>query len=315
MAAFRKRNLLKEVRVKTFLYISVQALALCAGAAWAGNDSTVDQIGERVEATVEQTLNGGASNVSYVYQGKNSDTGSSFAQVAQVGGAQSIVSSTVTQDGYLQFADIKQDATNGGQQVSQVTQTWARNGAEITQTTPSSAIKQESYVTQDGWNGYVVVLQSGAQNYSDIAQSGDTGYVRVSQDGASTTSNVTQDGLFNSVKVYQGGVSDRSEVTQSGVANNGDVSRDFSLETVYGGVTVYQQGASTNDSHINQSGALSGAAVVQNGSAGYTNEAHIDQQSGASNFAVAWQVANAGGNYASITQGGAGANFALAYQH
>ena len=159
----------------------VPAFALAAGGALAqSNSSGVYQYGSQNSASIDQALGSGSSNSATVNQGVGGDGTASYsgqAQITQIGGAGSQISSDAVQNGSNQYARTYQNGGPGGTQTSSVTQSNAWNGAIVYQYTSAAADSQHSTITQDGTTtaGYrnsVFVNQYGPNDNSTIHQNG-----------------------------------------------------------------------------------------------------------------------------------------------
>jgi hypothetical protein len=313
-------NLLETI-MKKLLIASVSVLALSAGAAFAGsNGSDVEQIGSTLSATVGQTINGGSSNSSTIYQGYSGNGDPAYnsgATVTQIGGAGSTISSGIQQNDGYQNATVYQDGSKGGSQSSGITQSYYGNTANVTQV--SAGGSQASSVTQSGAYNQATVSQAGVNDSSTVSQTGwynNNGYilgtpvggvyggVNVSQSGGSTNSSgVTQASYASGVDVIQGG---------TGGSNSSSVNQ---TDSYYQGAYVSQTAnGGSNTSYITQGGGNSnGAAVIQSASGG-VNWSNI-VQSGAGNSAYLSQTAASGvSNTQTISQTGSG-NVASVTQH
>jgi hypothetical protein len=233
--------------MKKLFVVSTWGLMLLAPTAFAqstGNNSTVLQNGSGNIAGVDQLLDTGAFNTSNVYQGIGGNTNpssASSAAVAQIGGAGSEITSEITQNDASHRANVQQNGALGGTLNSTVYQSNSSNSTGVTQTSSNPTDLQESYVNQTGQLGLVVVEQKG--------------------------------------------VSDSSSVDQSGYGSNHDVGRyvnsGSSWNYVFGGVSVSQTGAFSNDSIVTQDNDYSGVLVSQQGTTG-TNTSLVTQLLGGS---------------------------------
>ena len=250
--------------MKKLLMISVSALALSAGAAFADNSSTLNQNGDRNQATIDQALSGGATNNSTVYQGVNGNGNAStdgVADIGQIGGNGSILNSYVQQNDAKQNAKVRQNGQKGGQQTSNITQSNSGNHADVTQTTQSGTDNQQSYITQTGKNGSATVNQSGHLDFSSISQTG----------------NDNNPGAFVGTTTFG---------------------------TVNGGVEVTQSGTATNTSYVNQDSDSSGVKVNQDGLSGTNYSQIAQNAGGNNNTVYSSQSANGFNNTSLVTQSG-----------
>ena len=260
---------------------SVSVLALSAGAAFAqslplpnpGNVSNIFTNGTGNAASIDQAIGSGTSNTSTVYQGYNGNgnpANYSSVDVGQIGGNLSKITSTITQNDSYQKAYVRQDASIGGTQVSNITQTNYGNSASVQQTTPNSGTIQHSNITQSGQNSSASVIQGGQADTSTVVQTGNNsnasaagyrytgaagtvaGGVSVNQGGWTTnTSTVTQHSDYSGVAVTQngGGGYNWSNVTQTGSGN-------------FAGV-IQTAASSNNTSVVSQVGNGNTAGVYQ----------------------------------------------------
>jgi hypothetical protein len=258
--------------VNKFLFVPLPALALFAGAALAGNDSTVEQIGEQDRATVDQWLGGGASNASTIYQNSNAN----FANLNQIGAANSEISSTITQNDGVQGAFVRQNATHAADSArltSTISQENSMNDVWLWQTANASTVSQISTITQKGLSGTV----------------------RVTQYGPNDSSVVTQGGEYNN-------------------EGYGLVHVGFGW-WVYGGVGIVQQGSTSNTSTVTQDGSWGGVYVAQDGTAGHNTSTATQDASSSWSYAGVVQFATGGDNNSTIAQGAGFLNRAAVYQH
>ena len=269
--------------MKKFFIASASVLALSAGAALAqspGQSSTSGMVqdGTGNTATIDQTLNNGASNTSNVYQGVNGNklaASSSSVSVTQIGGLKSQATSTVTQNDSSQSATVSQNGTNGGQLTSVVSQSGGNNAATVAQVSANTTDIQNAIVTQTGTHGTASVSQQGPSNGAAVTQTGNN---------------------YSRATVIQAGTGDTA-----GAA--GPVST-AAAGLVDSGVNVNQIGSSTNTAGVSQYSDYSGVSVSQGG-AGGINSATINQWSGSDNWAGVSQSAAPGAtNGATIQQSG-----------
>jgi hypothetical protein len=292
------------ISIRRLAIASVPVFALAAGGAFAqSSTSTVQENGSQNSATIDQALNTGTSNTATVNQGVGGNGLSSTfgqAQITQIGGLGSQISSTVQQNGANQYARTNQDGSMGGTQVSTVAQSYSGNGAIVYQGTSGQLDKQESYITQEGSSqvvhgNAVFVNQYGPSDKATIYQSG-TG-----NDGHASAASPGDGPTFN---VYTGIM-----VQQEAYSANTSVANQYSS---YSGINVYQASSDgsggTNQSAVNQygTGNYNFVGLDQRSSSGGTSTSFINQNAGSNNAAYFRQWGTAGSIlYSDIEQSGA----------
>jgi hypothetical protein len=221
-------------------------------------------------------------------------------------------SATTTQGGTGNTAVVVQTVTRGA--ISTIEQPGSLNFAEVEQIDDGTArTAHQSTITQGGDENIAFVLQNEKGNsigqLSEITQSGSDNYADVGQLGFADRSFVTQSSGSNSAIVLQGTV-----------LNNGNLTTPNQFSTVIqagtGGhiAVVTQEGASLNDSDVDQQGATNTANVRQLGSfqdsdliqtgtgnMATTTQAGIGIFSASSNTAYVEQVGDF--NQSTLTQG------------
>ncbi len=287
---------------------SVPVFALAAGGALAqSNSSGVYQYGWQNSASIDQALGSGLTNNATINQGVGGDGTASYsgqAQITQIGGAGSQISSDIVQNGSNQYARTYQNGGPGGTQTSGVTQSNSRNSAIVNQYTSAATDSQQSVITQTGagqpwsWNT-VFVNQYGPNDNSTIYQSG------YGNDG--TTSSAAVLGMPGHGPTFN--VSTGISVQQDVNSANTSVANQYSN---YSGIYVYQASwdgiGGTNQSTVNQfgSGNYNFVGLDQRASSGGTSSSIINQNGGSYNAAYFMQWGTAGSTlYSDIEQSGA----------
>jgi hypothetical protein len=284
--------------MKKVLLISVSALALSAGAAFAQSSPVI---------TGSPPANGSftwmptTTNPGQV--GASVGTGNtSFIQ--QIGGENSIGSAAtpISQDSDStsgNYSEIYQgtgwwNMSNGSAaNLTQSAVSGAENSSRISQTGSSQQATVSQYTTGPG-NFTSVIEQSGSGNSATVNQGQSVtsgGITTVTAISGGATSSVSQTGTDGLVNVLQLSSNASSAVVQSGSGDGSTIN-----------VNVQQTGGATNGSTVWQQSDTSIASVTQGGLAG-TNTSYVTQYNGANNDAVVQQTSGLGTtNYSYIDQ-------------
>jgi hypothetical protein len=295
------------ILIRRVVIAAVPFFALAAGGAFAQtNTSTVLQNGSQNTAVIDQALNSGTSNEAMIDQGVGGNglaSVSGQAEITQIGGSASHITSNIVQNGSEHYARTYQNASFGGTQSSSVTQKNTRNSAIVNQYTSAALDNQQSTVTQEGtgaathWNS-VIVNQYGPRDFSTVYQTG-TG-----NDGATSSAVVL--GTPGHGPTYN--VATGINIQQEAFSTNWSTANQY---VNYSGIDVFQRSGDatggTNLSTANQygGGSYNFLGVQQESSAGGSNTSIINQNSGSYNAAYSGQLGTSGSIlYSEITQSG-----------
>lgn len=208
------------------------ALVLTAGMAFgqAEQSTTVDQSGDRNDATVEQMTQTNESDV-YINQSGSRNVGNITQQYGQFHDAD------LNQSGSRNYAELVQDNTNT---TADLDQEGSRNVIDA---------DQRNYEFTFGYAGTA---------YLDIYQSGDRNNASVSQDGrGQMTGIVSQNGSRNYVEL--------SQMTPGGEGVSESVSNyaNFDQNGFKNDAFVTQSGDKINEAWVNQSGSHNSVSITQ----------------------------------------------------
>ena len=253
--------------MKVFL-VFMLAMLMVTGVAFAQEEtSTINQVGKRNDATVDQD---GSGNISAITQG---DATLSFDGVATVDQDGNVNNSSIYQTGKMQDAGVNQQGDYNDSYISQVgalegnradvDQLAKRDLSDITQISTVTGLTNIATVTQkndialyipdDDYNNESTIYQNGDNNEATVSQDGKNEDSYVSQVGADNVADVTQTGnTLNFAYVYQTVDNNDATIVQDGSGNLAQIFQNLGNATNNTATIVQKNSADNNTATIRQ---------------------------------------------------------------